>query len=461
MFDLEQQLHEYAEFLHSDARSVPPGDLIERGTPSRRVTPMRGLALAAGTAILILAVVAAVLIASLPGEDRPVIEPVTTLPVVPTTAVTVPAVVTPAPTITWTRVADDGSVFGGEGEKRINVVESVGFTLVAGGFELSGTDRDAALWLSSDGTAWSRVSDHATFGGPGQRTIRAVAGYDSRIVAVGYEWSGEQEGCCDGFLMPGNIRPAAWVSEDDGVTWLKASFAEQDRGRMLAVIATENGFIAGGDSVWVSSDGVVWTDVGGPKLILDLAEIDGDLIAVGETDGGFHAGVWQSSDGVRWTPVQDGSETFGSAFPFFAGMESIVNGPFGLVAVGYGTNGVGTNAAAWTSPDGEYWAPATAGDHSFGGAAYVGMHAVVAHDGQVIAVGDRSAPWDPLGAGLVWVSDDGGLTWTRPDDPDMVFGNFYKGNSGLTSVTVFGDRIIAAGYLYDRAAIWTGTLSGG
>lgn len=57
---------------------------------------------------------------------------------------------------------DDGVVAAGPG-------------LVAIGRSGVGDDTDAAVWTSTDGISWARISDQRAFGGPGRQVMLVVA----------------------------------------------------------------------------------------------------------------------------------------------------------------------------------------------------------------------------------------------------------------------------------------------
>jgi len=89
--------------------------------------------------------------------------------------------------ITWFRVPHDEAVFGGEGEQAMNSVTAGGPGLVAVGLDGSGGDPHVAVWTSSDGITWSRVThDEAVFGG----VMRSVTLGGPGLVAVGFDGSG-------------------------------------------------------------------------------------------------------------------------------------------------------------------------------------------------------------------------------------------------------------------------------
>ena len=88
--------------------------------------------------------------------------------------------------INWSRVPNDETVFGGEGNQWMSIVAAVGPGLVAVGGEWSSEVHAAAVWTSVDGITWSRVPhDEAVFGGEGDQEISRVAAAGPVLVAVG------------------------------------------------------------------------------------------------------------------------------------------------------------------------------------------------------------------------------------------------------------------------------------
>jgi hypothetical protein len=155
--------------------------------------------------------------------------------------------------------------------------------LVAVGVDGSGGDRDAAVWTSPDGFAWTRVSgDEAVFGGAGDQEMMSVAVGGPGLVAVGSDGSG------------GDFDAAVWTSPD-GFAWTRVSGDEEVFGGA--------GIQAMASAVWTSPDGVAWTRVSGDEAVFGgagnqmmLSVIVGGpgLVAVGRDDssGDRDAAVW-------------------------------------------------------------------------------------------------------------------------------------------------------------------------
>ena len=69
------------------------------------------------------------------------------------------AVWTSADGIAWSRAPHDESAFGGAGGQGMTGVIAAGPGLVAVGSAWSTGELGAAVWISPDGIAWSRVAD--------------------------------------------------------------------------------------------------------------------------------------------------------------------------------------------------------------------------------------------------------------------------------------------------------------
>lgn len=92
--------------------------------------------------------------------------------------------------LTWARVPHDEAIFGGPSNQSMLDVVAGGPGLIAVGYDNDGVDRDAAVWTSVDGLAWTRVPhDEATFGGIEIETMRGVAvDGTGTAIAVGGQW---------------------------------------------------------------------------------------------------------------------------------------------------------------------------------------------------------------------------------------------------------------------------------
>jgi hypothetical protein len=96
---------------------------------------------------------------------------------------------TSADGVTWTPAPR--ASLGGAGVQEIRLIVQAGRLLVAVGMDQSTGSADAAVWTSTDGTAWDRVQS-AAFGGDGVQTMWGAATIGGRLVTVG--WSGPDGG---------------------------------------------------------------------------------------------------------------------------------------------------------------------------------------------------------------------------------------------------------------------------
>jgi hypothetical protein len=268
-----------------------------------------------------------------------------------------PAVWVSADGYAWTRI-DDEAAFGGGGGEWIYSVTAGGPGLVAAGYEASVDFVGAAVWVSADGYSWTRIHDDAVFGRPGDLTIVSVTAGGPGLVAVGYEESVDYAGA------------AVWVSADGyawtRVPYDEAAFGGAGDQRILSVSAGGPGLVAvgydvsGDDSdgaVWVSADGYAWTRVDdgavlggtGNQSIVSVIAGGPGLVAVGsEGLEDSDAAVWVSADGYTWARIPHDEAVFGGL-----GEQQILSvaaaGPL-LVAGGYDIIAGALDAAVWVSP---------------------------------------------------------------------------------------------------------------
>jgi hypothetical protein len=251
--------------------------------------------------------------------------------------------------------------------------------LVAVGYVYPGWHPTA--WTSPDGRSWTlRPIADTEFTFP----VAMAVGADGSLVAVGRSGSA----------------PLAWTSAD-GTAWQPHRVATLGDGtvaeRMTTVIATPDGFLAGGSV--------------GPEL-LDR-----------------HARFWRSADGIEWQPVPDEPGAFDAAE-----VRAIARVGDGYVATGVtGSVQAVTGSVAWTSPDGVTWtrvdAPALRAGRAIALAA--------APAGGLEAVGsDRTED-----EALAWVSPDG-VSWTLAPSEES---RQYYGKIRMTDVTAVGDELVAVG----------------
>jgi hypothetical protein len=410
----------------------------------------------------------------------------TTAPTEPATTATPPVTTTiPQPDFMWARVPHDASVFGDSSYSQgMHDVTVGGPGLVAvGSYEFEAAygypDEDAAVWTSDDGLTWTRVPDDETvFGGHPPtapesslcpQSMYGVVSGGPGLVAVGMEaWSVGME-----------ANAAVWTSVD-GLVWKRvphdeAVFGGPDNQVMQAVAAGGPGLVAvgydesGGDrdaAVWTSVDGLIWTRIphdeaifggSGAQWLAGVAAGGPGMVAVGYDASAQGGAVWTSLDGLTWTRVPHDPSVFGGLV-----LESVAAVGSGLVAVGSDSSGGEPDAAVITSPDGLVWQQVAPDESVFGGPGWQEMHGVTAVGSAIVAVGhDRSGgDWDAA----VWVSADA-LTWIRSRSYPWDLDGGH--DQGMYNVVAAGPGAIAVGYadgqgiyLETNAAVWVGTPGG-
>ena len=113
------------------------------------------------------------------------------------------AVWTSSDGVTWSRVPHDEAVFGGRRDEVMLSVIAGGPGLVAVGSVGKGGDHDAIVWTSTDGLTWSRVAhDEAVFGGESIQVMHHVTAAGPGLVALGLDGPFDASSA------------AAWISSD-------------------------------------------------------------------------------------------------------------------------------------------------------------------------------------------------------------------------------------------------------
>jgi len=288
------------------------------------------------------------------------------------------------------------AVWGWEPDPRLN--PDTGLPLDDGGPNEIDTDVDAAVWRSDDGVSWTRVDNEGdVFGGDTMRhNMNAVVAGGPGFVAVGIEGfdytglaylpsRGSDTQMSDLQDVTDNTA-AVWTSPD-GVVWTRvagdASLSHSGDdvagwATMVDIVATDAGLVAvGRDSwyptpslgwsqfaaVWRSVDGSSWhrTDEPGELGSAHMQSItdtgDGRLVAVGlwyDPMNGNNAYMWSSHDnGDTWARIWGDDERVFGGFPD-GREEAEAFGPAAIhavtslggdaIAVGY----MGGDAAVWT-----------------------------------------------------------------------------------------------------------------
>jgi len=229
------------------------------------------------------------------------------------------------------------------------IVATGGFTEPSGD---GGTSSRPTVWLSVDGTSWSRVwqgaAVHDTEFGSGPGATVLALGPDGLIVGAGSAYSESGEGVA-----------AVWVSSN-AVDWIRvdpesAEFAS-DAGHgafMSDVVWGPTGFVAvGGDggrsAVWTSTDGYTWAridttqaPIGSALPLTAVVALDDGYVAAGPDQNGGLVTLWTSTDGISWDRVQVLGEGEAYAIVFTEG---------GIAVAGQTPYDDDYHAAVWMGP---------------------------------------------------------------------------------------------------------------
>ena len=267
-----------------------------------------------------------------------------------------------------------------------------------------------ALWTSSDGRGWERVTPRVVSAdGVGDEL------YANDIAALGDLFVAVGETTWDGW----GGQPAIWTSTD-GRTWQAVSRFDPP--------------LAG------LGDGSEWQGFAGAGAI---SQVGSALMVAGAMDRG--EAVWRSADGSTWTRVLGGDQATDGVLTDIADA-----GDGTVVAIGYvfrprsGASPV--SPVLWWSRDGSAWSPVADmtpfADSHAGPDARAQLGDVVRADGSFVIVGSevRSSPaGTPETRGVVWTSADG-RTWSR-EAPEPSLEQAWLGKA-----FVCGDQLLVTGW---------------
>jgi hypothetical protein len=300
----------------------------------------------------------------------------------------------------WERVAT------GFRSARLEAVVAGGPGLIAGGSIISGRRLDGAIWTSTDGRAWRRVTAASGFQDAGIGTLTAKD--DGAFLAIGATCALESE--CGGTRI--------WTSTD-GSTWRAARTNLPQNASMSGAVAGGPGWLGAGSvgdltqsrpAVWSSADGISWTaargfeNVGG--YLLGIAPSGAGFVAHGTavTGDSRTAAVWVSDDGLAWERVPRASAP--------AGTEVTVAASIGDLLVAFSRSiPPGGASRVWTSTDGRSWQESRVGSaFRVQGINDVYVATLVEAGPGLIAFGDADLEGGSSTVG-VWVTADG-VNWT-------------------------------------------------
>jgi hypothetical protein len=375
-----------------------------------------------------------------------------------------------ASALSFSRVNPDETIFGGDADQVINRVAAGENGLMAVGRSGAVGSYDGAVWTSQDGETWSAVSpDPEVFGGDGEQEMLGVVEGPEGYVIVGFDSSG------------GDRNAAVWISDGvvfDRVDPTQTSLGGLGDQVMNRVVAGGPGLVAvgsdddeTGDSnagVWVSVDGTRWARANsastlrgeGIQLMRSIVDYEDGFVGVGRemTSEGLDAAVWKSA-GTSFDRILGTQATFGG--PGHQQMYTVATGGPGLVAVGSVGSGGNIDAAVWTSADGETWDRLPNDESVFGAEGVQEMYGVTAGPDRVVAVGYDDTSETTPDAGVeaaVWESDDG-TEWSRVSSESLGGGDVQQ----IRGVLIHEGNVIAVGWSgpegdYD-AAVWMAPLA--
>jgi class 3 adenylate cyclase len=263
----------------------------------------------------------------------------------------------------WERLDLAERVGAGPGRQAMLRVTWSPFGWIAVGNDGVAAESDAAVWTSSTGRHWERVRlpDDSAFGGEGSQGMRAVASTDDSVVAVGFDTG------VDGDPFK---EAAIWLSSDGAewtrVTHDTAELTGPGAGFMNAISPVGRGYVAAGvrtgrgeldAAIWASRTGFTWRLLPEPGLrgtgdqrIWGLNTIPGGLLAVGSDGfgGGDDAAVWVSwNQGSSWTRVPQEEAVFGGDLDQVMRFAAPFKGKVIGVGAEWGPDGSASDAAVW------------------------------------------------------------------------------------------------------------------
>jgi hypothetical protein len=298
-------------------------------------------------------------------------------------------------------------------------VEFNGQLWIVGGTAIDGTVNGLvsnAIWRSSDGLNWSRVTTSGTIFSP--RTAHSVTVFNNQLWVIG--------GYDNPATLGGTATPVNDIwSSSDGVIWTQhtpagAVFSPR-AGHGATVFGGKLWVIGGGgasanlNDVWSSVDGTTWVSTTANAAISARAahRVVTFNNAMWLIAGGMVTGlsdVWSSTDGATWVQAQPIGQTFPARTWHSV---QVANGRMYVISGVRDTNydtGVRYNDV-WSSADGVNWRQ----DAAAAPFAARGLSTVIAHSNELWLIGG-------FGFGAfndVWRSADG-ATWSLGFSDDIV-----------------------------------------
>jgi len=343
------------------------------------------------------------------------------------------------------------------------------------GQALGAETASAAVLTSPDGLTWTPTAT-STFSG---HTLLDATALASGLVAVG------ATAALTSTLGAGPTGANAWFSPDTG-SWALSpenpaifggspgGAAQADAVTRLGATAVAVGRAAPSPGApadqavaWTSSDGRAWT----PPVPLDpmaglaIEHPEGtcagpqSIVAVGTTvtgGPGSQAAAWSSPDGQHW---QAGTVTPAAEPGAHEVMRSCITTGNGYIAFGstQGSNST-TDAAVWYSNNGTQWTRQSVA--AFGGAGRGPVKDLAVGGTTWVAVsGDATSTTAPDGSLALWRTTDAGSSWERIDTSAAPWTAHQE--ASVDRVTLRGASAIVAGTIDGRLTVWMGTPSAG
>jgi N-acetylneuraminic acid mutarotase len=299
-------------------------------------------------------------------------------------------------------------------------VEFSGQLWIVGGSAIDGTVNGMvsnAIWRSSDGLNWSRVTTSGTIFSP--RAGHSVTAFNNQLWVIG--------GYDNPPTLGGTATPMNDIwSSSDGVTWAQvfpaAGTVFSPRAGHGATVFGAKLWVIGGlgasadlNDVWSSVDGTTWVNTTtnaafSARSTHRVVTFNNAmwLIAGGTVTG--LSDVWSSTDGATWTQAQPIGQSFPARTYHSA---QVLNGRMYVIG-GVGDTNYDTSIRyndVWSSPDGLNWRQDTAAAPF----AARGLSALLAHNNELWLIGG-------FGFGVfndVWRSSDG-ANWRLGFSDDIV-----------------------------------------
>ena len=284
----------------------------------------------------------------------------------------------------------------------------------------AGGGQVGAVWSSTDGLTWKRITGPDTFS-KAFSTISDASpdGRGGIFATVLVEAESGDYSCHE-----------LWHSAD-GLAWTPVELVPPKYPNALVVagnarmtVVEGSVWVAGRSAgyVWSSADGTNWSSAELPPAdgyqlgyAPNLAAGAGGFEILDTSDGNLPAHAWHSDDGRTWvkTPA-----------PGLTGADSPADDHTSLLAVGAGFVAVGhvgsveaPKPAAWWTPDGKTWTKSVMEDpgERFGCKSMCEPIVVTQVGSSLVAMGyakkDTTDSLSPAAAVVVWTSEDAGRTW--------------------------------------------------